>query len=668
MTPLQATAIACLALLSVLTAQRPSLPQPVVRGSDVIRLGVDLVRVDATVTDERGRHVGDLTVDDFELSQDGRPQAITTFNYVSLGAAAAATTPMRDPAVRSPAPGPTRPLAPHEIRRTIAIVVDDLGLSFESASRARTALQRFLDTQMREGDLVAILRTGAGMGALQQFTSDRRMLQSAVERVRWNFVSRASLFNSPAELDQLDRFRNEILTAGTLGALRYVIRGLADLPGRKSVILLSDGFRLTDADDRYGRVLDALRALADASNRSGVVVYGIDMRGLVTTGPTAGDRSPSTAAGRPAELRDSQEGLAVLAAATGGLFIKDTNDLSGGLSRVLDDQQGYYLLGYVPEGSTFTGAKTTFHTLTVRMKRPGLRVRSRSGFLSVPDERARANSPQNRMVAAVTSPFAGGEIRLQLSSFFGHDAKLGPFSTSVMHVDARDLTFAERADGTRAAAIEILAVTFGENGQIADQTSRSYTFTVTAQGHERALTAGLVYRMQVPLKKPGPYQLRIALRDVASDRIGSASRFIDAPDVKKGRLTLSGLLIEGVAPVATADGADTRDPRSTVALRMFRQGTDASYLCSVYNARRGPGGLPQLETSVRLYRDGVEVLRSTQRGTLPVPDTTGPLVGGVLHLGANMPPGSYVLELTVSDTLAKKAAQATQTIDFEVIR
>ena len=164
--------------------------------------------------------------------------------------------------------------------------------------------------------------------------------------------------------------------------------------------------------------------------------------------------------------------------------------------------------------------------------------------------------------------------------------------------------------------------------------------------------------MQVPLKRPGPYQLRIALRDVASDRIGSASRFINVPDVKKGQLTLSGLIVEGVARTAAAGGPDdgTRDPQSSLAVRVFRQGTDASYVCSVYNARLGNDRLPQLESEVRLYREGVEVFRNTLRGTLPVPAGTGTLVGGVLNLGANTPPGAYVLELTVFDRLAKKAA------------
>jgi hypothetical protein len=100
--------------------------------------------------------------------------------------------------------------------------------------------------------------------------------------------------------------------------------------------------------------------------------------------------------------------------------------------------------------------------------------------------------------------------------------------------------FVAEANGMHAATVETLATTFGENGEVADQTSRRYTFTVTSAGHVRALSAGLVYRMQVPLKRPGPYQLRIALRDAASDRIGSASQFIDVPDIKRGRLTLWG--------------------------------------------------------------------------------------------------------------------------------
>jgi VWFA-related protein len=671
-----------LTAVAVTAAQQPA---PPVRNPSVLRIAVDLVQVDAVVTDSRGRHVTDLAASDFEVLQDGKVQAITTFTYVATAPPDAART------AGAPATaGPSRPLAADQVRRTIAIVVDDLGLSFESTARVRETLRRFVERDVRAGDLVAILRTGAGMGALQQFTTDRRMLNAAVERVRWNFMTRSSAFQS-APADELDAFRNEYFSVGTLGAIQYIVRGVSQMPGRKSVVLLSDGFRMTDADRQYGRVHSTLRTLIDAANRAGVVIYTIDARGLAVTAPGAADdvagvresggrgggRGKMTATEmeglRRDELRDTQDGLGVLAADTGGLFIHDNNDIGAGVRRVLDDQQGYYLLGYVPEGSTFSTTSPRFHSLRVRVTRPGLRVRSRRGFIGRPDPAPRARSAESRMIDAVTSPFAGGDMSLRLTSFFGQVAKVGPVLHSFMHIDARDLTFTEEADGKRSSEVEVLAITFGDNGLVADQHSRRYTIGLPADSYDRVLKAGFVYTLRVPVKRPGPYQLRMALRDVKSDRIGSASHFVDVPDVKKGRLTLSGLIIQGAESGTTGaadrdDAVDDSDPKATVALRTFRQGSEASYLCTVYNARRGPAGAPQLETEVRLYRDGAEVFRSP-RALEIVPGTTAGefMVGGTLRFREAFPPGTYVLEVAITDRLAKKNGRTTQTIDFDVI-
>src|SRR5262245_15217160 len=144
------------------------------QSTPTIRVGVDLVRIDATVTDERGRHVPDLSSRDFEVLQDGRRQTITTFAYVAAGDSSSLTGGVATP------PGLARTPSADQVRRTIAIVVDDLGLSFESTYRVREQLRKFVDREVQPGDLVAILRTGAGMGALQQFTTDRRMLHAAV--------------------------------------------------------------------------------------------------------------------------------------------------------------------------------------------------------------------------------------------------------------------------------------------------------------------------------------------------------------------------------------------------------------------------------------------------------------------------------------------------------
>jgi VWFA-related protein len=650
---------AAVALLLAGAAAQERREPPPLRDSSVFRVGVDLVQIDATVTDQRGRHVTDLTSDDFEVLQDNRPQRLSTFAFITAG------SPV--PGDAAPATGPIpRPLSAAQVRRTIAVVVDDLGLSIESVARVRGALRRFVDEQMQPGDLVAIVRTGAGIGALQQFTTERRALHAAAERVRYNFRTRGAAFALPGAEEK--PFLDEVFTAGTLGAIQYVIRGVAELPGRKSIVVLSDGFELKDSDRRYGRILGTVREVVEAANRAGVIIHTMHAAGLAAAGYSASGQGGSFQASRQS-TRVMQDGLGVLADDTGGIFIRDTNDLSGGLGRVLDASQSYYLLGYVPDRATFAPAKPQFHALTVRVKRPGLRVRSRRGFLGRSDS-APGGAPPDRMMNAVTSPFAGGDIRLRLSSFFGRAEKTGPVLLSFMHLDAHDLTFDEQPDGMRTAQIETLAVTFGENGEQSDQDARRYTVTLARDRYQQALDRGFVYSVRVPVKRTGAYQLRIALRDVKSGRIGSASSFVEVPNVSNGRLTLSGLLLQGLPRSTSAANAAVQeiDPNATVAVRNFRHGTMASYVCYVYNARLGPGGQPQVESEIRLYREGAEVFRSEPGAVTFSSAPPGDLMAsGVLQFSSATPPGSYLLKIIVIDKLAKKGAHATQTVDFEIV-
>lgn len=149
---------------------------PAQKQGEVVKIGVTLVQLDVTVTDSKGRPVTDLKAEDFEVLQNTHPQRITNFSYVvaqspTVGPEAApgkAKTSQAEP----PAPPPR--LKPNQVRRAIALVADDLTLSFNSTVLVRDALKKFVDEQMQPGDLVAIIRTGAGMGALQQFTNDKK--------------------------------------------------------------------------------------------------------------------------------------------------------------------------------------------------------------------------------------------------------------------------------------------------------------------------------------------------------------------------------------------------------------------------------------------------------------------------------------------------------------
>ena len=150
---------------------------------DVVRITTNLVQVDAVITDKSGKLVTDLKPEELQLFENNRSQKITHFSYLG----AATTGGPSKPNVsdnRSPGIPPDR-LRPEDVRRTIALVVDDLGLSFQSTHFVRRALKQFVDQQMQTGDLVAIIRTSGGMGALQQFTSDRRQLYTAIDQVKW---------------------------------------------------------------------------------------------------------------------------------------------------------------------------------------------------------------------------------------------------------------------------------------------------------------------------------------------------------------------------------------------------------------------------------------------------------------------------------------------------
>jgi VWFA-related protein len=706
---------------------------------DVVRITTNLVQVDAVITDKKGNLVTDLKPEEVEIFEDGREQKITNFSFVSTTPdAPPAEAPKPAPAPKGAPPVPPAPpahLRPEQVRRTIALVVDDLGLSFESTAYVRQALKKFIDKQLQPGDLVAIIRTAGGMGALQQFTADRRQLYAAIERIKWNPAGRggigafASIESDPGQRalneaqqaardtsggrggrdeddlipgEELDQFREDLFAVGTLGALNYVVRGMRELPGRKSVLLMSDGLRIFGIDPgRSTRVLDALRRLTDLANRASVVIYTMDARGLQTLGLTAADNTSDLTTDqledrledRRKGFFESQEGLNYIARQTGGFPIRNTNDLSAGIQRVLDDQKGYYLIGYRPDDSTFDPAtgRRKFHKITLKFTRPGLKHRTRTGFYGVTDEDARPTNltRQQQMARALTSPFSTGGVGVRLTSIYMNDAKTGSFVRSLFHVEGRDLTFTDEADDWHKATIDVVAVTFGDNGRVIDEVSATHTLRAHADSYQYILKHGFVYSVTVPVKKPGAYQLRAAIRDSASERIGSASQFIEVPDIKKNRLTLSGIIMDGVDPEAkevkpqagagagagadAASPAETQlDPQASPAVRRFRRGLVMRYGYSIFNAQLDKAtGRPIVQTQMRLFREGQEVFT----GSVKMLDVTNQAdlkrlqTGGALQLGTNLPLGEYVLQIIVTDTLAKeKRRTATQWIDFEIVK
>jgi VWFA-related protein len=693
----------------------PSTPTaPQVEAQDVVRITTNLVQVDAVVTKD-DKLVTDLKPEDFEVTEDGHLQTITNFSYVSnvtetkSVASASAKAPGRD---KAPAPIIPPALHPNEARRTIALVVDDLGMSQSSIIQLRSRLRKFVNEELLSNDLVAIIRTGGEVGALQQFTNDKRLLQGAVDRLRWNPCSRTGLHVfTPVGRDSGQNLCSLSSEGGTLQSLLFILQGMKDLPGRKSMILLTDDLQLpllagmsnsqqpdlstsgvigASSNMVAQRVLSGMPAfekIVEFAIRASVVVYSVDTRGLQYTGVTAADRlgpvvtrpagtirqellstGPtnvflSTASSRSAALLAGREGGDFISRGTGGFGVHNANDL--GLKQIAEDQQGYYLLAYRPVGEIFN---RKFHHIKITVKRKGLAVRTRAGFYGLTDEEEHSRKPTaaDRLAIALISPFGSNEIALRLTTLFANSPSSGSFLKAFLYVNATDLTFVDAPDGTHRATFDLGIIAFGDNGIAVNQENRVATLSLHDAIFQQALREGVVYPFEVPIKQPGALQFRVALRDQASQRIGTAGQFIEVPNLKNQRLALSGLVLW--SSQTSDEGAISGSP----GVRQFRQGSEIGMAYSIYEALVDQTShLPQLSAQTRIFREGKLVYTGP-----PTPiDLSGQtdlqriVNAGRLRLGADFPPGEYVLQVSVTNGLAKEKQRITsQAIDFEVLK
>ena len=396
------------------------------------RAGTTLITVDAIVRDTHGRFVADLTPDDFEVLEDGRPQTIESLYVVKAGRVRAAPAA----AVVPPAAPPQRvsPPPPPQVQRVFVLLFDQEHMAPGGFKRAQQAASSFLETDFQAGDVGGVVNGGTMIG--NRLTSSREELEAAIRSIEpsgdvrshqldmrdWpRFVSDYEAWRivygddnvlkqvwQRACLDDPDRckpdpeiakqivqnkarrFVSELRASGmrTIHTLAGLTKGLAGLPGRKTIVFLSDGFF---AEDSWGD----LQGLTGLAARGSVRIYALDTRGL-NRGSASSDiiDMPPHASVNPAEIpgnfdigADAPNALAV---DTGGLMIRNENNFTKAFQEIADDTSSYYVLGYAPANTDFNGK---FRRITVRVKRPGLGVRARKGYLATADLAAAAPSP-----------------------------------------------------------------------------------------------------------------------------------------------------------------------------------------------------------------------------------------------------------------------------------
>ena len=666
---------------------------------------VELVTVDAVVVDGQGRPVPGLSRDDFAVSEDGKPLEIARFEAFVAGPTG--------PAPAAPSVLASNESATQGNGRAFAILIDDLRIPPARVLDARQAAEAFLERSLRDGDEVTLGTTSGDAWWSARVPEGRADLLAVLARVKGRYVEATSLYrmtdyeafwinnhesspsirqlqpdrpaSAPAattqEINPLgasikervkQRWNDLNLCSGTscegmvrdqatdidanrrnrteltLRAVRRGLDALAPLPGRKSLLLLSEGF----IDDSESDV----RSVEAASREAKTAVYFIDTRGLVAFpgGGSAADAEPLI------QIRDrltmgfedsvlESAGAVSLAEETGGIAVRNNNDLAGAADRIAEESRVFYLLGFYPPEGKSTRA---WRKLRVEVRRPGLKVRARRGYTL----RAAAAPGEGKPGQKGKKPTLDPAVIHALDS--AHDAAAIPMRimTSVFEPRPKDTTHvlvAAEFDGsrlgvegkgqTRAGRLELsILATLRDSGR---EFRFDDTLALTVGGGEAPAWRALAREFELP---SGVAQARVVVRDPASGALGSVSQRFEVPPAGVLRLATP-ILTDHIEPAGTASSR----PRPALAVhRVFRpEGALYVQFEILGAARTGGSALPRVSAGLALRAgDGRIVLQAPP--TMITADPDGRVVRFVGLPMDGLQEGSYDLLLEVQDNVS----------------
>ena len=671
-------------------------PQQVGEETPTFPSGVDLVTVDVVVTDKKGVPVRDLPRDAFTITEDGTPQTIASFESVTVPPTASPVTPEK-PRVSTN----TVPVARNG--RSFVIVFDDIHLAPFQAHRAKGAVAEFLKTGVRDGDLVTLIATGGGVwwstrmeagrdeliallkrldGRLMPQTGPDRMSDYEAMRIHvyhdvqveqrvsrrfetYGVANRGGLGDSYnpmyADGDPMVRGRaSEVYFQAvsrnriTLEVLERSLNALAASRGRKSLILVSEGFI-------YDPNLDEFKRVTQASRRSNVAMYFLDTRGLggmpiyatAEFGPPLAEQDIGAAF---MENLEASEGAESLASDTGGFSVKNTNDLSAGIKRIADESQSYYLVGY---NSTNTARDGRFRKIQVKVAGKNLRVRARKGYFAPLDDAARAAQKEKerkgadpQIQAALDSPYPQEDVPLRMTSYVLGETLLGKASVLVAaDVDVKKFGFQE-TEGRLLDTLEyLMVVAHRESGEYFryDQKVEMKLRPETRSKLDKSWF-GIVKDFELA---PGGYQAKIVVRDKNTSQVGTVVHEFEVPELTQFRVSTP-ILSDVVQP---PEGDNIPRPM-VLARRTFEAGKTLFASFEVHGAQKDKKtGMPMVSAGyVIRRREGGVVTQSAP--TLITPTSLGKVSR---MIGAPLPgAGEYELVMTLNDTIGGKTLEVRE--------
>jgi VWFA-related protein len=677
--------------------QNPSPPAP--QDETKLRIGTAEVVLDVVVRDKKGRPVRDLSSADFEIFEDGIRQNTESFRLV-VHESVKNTKPGSDTGASSQqtAKAPSARTDPS----LIALVFDRL--TPDARGLARRAALAYADEVLMPNDFAGVFSIDLQLRTLQSYTDNPKLVRQAVDHATTEsksaFVSNTEKVRNLSESEssgagqstppggetigrammeqtflQMERRMLETFETlerdqqghATINSLLALLNSMRSLPGRKSVILFSEGLVLPPA------IAEKFNSVINAANRANVSVYSIDAAGLRINSPNAeatrelnalaqrrmnqvhrtGD--PSAPLMKAIERNEDilrmnpHSGLGMLADQTGGFLIRETNDLSAGLRRIDEDMRVHYLLTYIPKNPEYDGR---FRHISLKLSRPNLEVQTRKGYYAIDNSITSPlldyEAPALAALSAARKPNAFA-IRVGALSF---PAPNRPGLTPVLvEVPASAFTFTPDKDRkSYNSDFSIIALIRNESRQVVEKMSRHYPMSGPIDKLDAARKGEILFYREAELPA-GRYIIEAVAFDAKANRAGVGASVVEIPDLDETKLRLSSLTLLKRADRLTAEEQKKDHPFHFGEVMVYPNlgepvsKSAARQLTFFFTVLPAKGSTDKLNMTVDVLQNGHSIAQIPAE--LPAADESGRIkYASALPLD-KFQPGSYELRVTV---------------------
>lgn len=701
----------CLAVFAVATlaqTQPKATPTPTPtpeQSDDVVKIFTELRQTDVMVFDAQGKFVEGLKREDFELRVDGKPMPITFFERVEAGGGNEESQWLAARDRSTP-----KDTGPTSYGRKVIFFVDDIHLSPTSIVQAKELIKKYVDFEQTENDETQIISASGRVGFFQQLTDNKIVLRKAADRL--TFYQRTGKdYDFPpmssyqafqidrGDTDTLNYFVEELLKQNrllnrrvatelvlgraanlmrqssqwvlkSLGALDQTIRDASNVPGRKLLFFISDGFLV---NPNYSDLSNAIRSLGSSAARAGVVIYSIDARGLVVTlvdDNTTADPSGRLLRASQGEVFAFQDPLNALSQDSGGRALFNNNDLSRAVDSGLKETSFYYLLGWSPENTEDGPNKFRRIELAV-IGRPDLKVRVRKGSfnLELPKPKrldpAKPQPVEAKLQEALIAKTPVRELPVSLALSYVDTPDKGS-SLSVTVEMPTEVLSSNAEDEKPGASVDFAGAVFDQEGKSTTTFGQKVTLGEALKSDGRKLK----YTHTV-FPRPGLYQVRVAARDGLSGRVGTAKSWVLIPNLSEKKLTLSSIVVGERLAASPVETIGPRGLFSTQAplniARRFKQDSFLRCLVFVYNASRtGTDRLADVAIQVQVLRNNKPVITTAVKQITVQPGQDQDRLPYASEISLKeLPPGRYILNISAIDRAAKTSASEQLRFDVQ---